>query len=418
MGQSTRPNEGSNVPGAVERENVELVGYDDLDGRENAFKMGVQEVDDRWYLYLAHFWHSGWTIVDVTDPSDPTFERFVEGPPDTTTTNIQVVDGTMITSLEPPIHADEDGSPTCGIYVFDVSDPTSPERQGFYETPGGTHRNHYHGGDYAYLTARDEGFDGHFLVIVDVSDPADPTPVGRLWWPGQAPGEDPADDVTGGPWFHGPAYPATGDDPELAYLSYGGVGMVTADVSDPSAPEIVHRTAFGDMGDSAVATHSAVRYPGTDVVWTSTEQTAEGLDGVWHFVAAVDKSDPDDSRILSVLPTPTPDPERPYDNYYEKSGRFGPHNQYHYQYHEDYYRPDGILAHTWFNAGLRLFDVSDPRAPEEVGYYVPEDPATRSGPLPAQHLVTQSEDVLIDARGYLYLTDKNYGLFVLESELL
>jgi hypothetical protein len=28
-------------------------------------------------------------------------------------------------------------------------------------------------------------------------------------------------------------------------------------------------------------------------------------------------------------------------------------------------------------------------------------------------LVAQSEDVLVDRRGYIYLTDKNHGLYVL-----
>jgi hypothetical protein len=29
--------------------------------------------------------------------------------------------------------------------------------------------------------------------------------------------------------------------------------------------------------------------------------------------------------------------------------------------------------------------------------------------------VTQSEDVLVDRRGFVYLTDKNHGLFVLKE---
>lgn len=41
--------------------NFELVGYHDLESRP-AFKIAMQVVDQRWYLYLAHFWTSGWTI--------------------------------------------------------------------------------------------------------------------------------------------------------------------------------------------------------------------------------------------------------------------------------------------------------------------------------------------------------------------
>jgi len=36
----------------------------------------------------------------------------------------------------------------------------------------------------------------------------------------------------------------------------------------------------------------------------------------------------------------------------------------------------------------------------------------RYGPLPKK-LVAQSEDVLVDARGYIYLTEKNQGLWIL-----
>ena len=46
---------------------------------------------------------------------------------------------------------------------------------------------------------------------------------------------------------------------------------------------------------------------------------------------------------------------------------------------------------------------------------VPPDPTVRRGVLPKK-LVVQSEDVLVDARGYIYLTDKNHGLYVLRCQ--
>ncbi len=67
---------------------------------------------------------------------------------------------------------------------------------------------------------------------------------------------------------------------------------------------------------------------------------------------------------------------------------------------------------TWFNAGLRLYDISDPYVPREVAWFLPDDPAERRGLLPKTALVTQSEDVLVDSRGFAYLTDKNHGLHV------
>ncbi len=78
----------NNLPrGDYSLRNVEIVGYHDLEGRPG-FKMAIQEVAGRWYLYLGHLWHRGWSILDVTDPSDPELLRFVPGPSNTWTIQI------------------------------------------------------------------------------------------------------------------------------------------------------------------------------------------------------------------------------------------------------------------------------------------------------------------------------------------
>lgn len=68
-------------------------------------------------------------------------------------------------------------------------------------------------------------------------------------------------------------------------------------------------------------------------------------------------------------------------------------------------------AHS--NAGLRIYDTSTPAAPREVGYFLPPDPTHRYGVFPKGKLVAQSEDVLVDTRGLIYVTDKNQGLWIL-----
>jgi hypothetical protein len=59
--------------------NVELLGYHDLKDRPG-FQMAMQVVDGRYYLYLSHFRHSGWTVMEVTDPENPRYVKFIEGP--------------------------------------------------------------------------------------------------------------------------------------------------------------------------------------------------------------------------------------------------------------------------------------------------------------------------------------------------
>ena len=69
-------------------------------GRRPGFKMGLQVVGDRWYLYLAHLWHRGWSVLDITKPEAPQLVRSIDGPSNTWTIQVQVAGGRMITSLE------------------------------------------------------------------------------------------------------------------------------------------------------------------------------------------------------------------------------------------------------------------------------------------------------------------------------
>ena len=108
--------------------NIEPVGYTDLDGKP-AFKLAIHQVGERWYLYTATFWHPGWHIVDITDPADPRHIRFIEGPENTWTLQIQIADGKMITSYERI--ADSWGHDPAkpfgeGMQVWSLDDPDDP----------------------------------------------------------------------------------------------------------------------------------------------------------------------------------------------------------------------------------------------------------------------------------------------------
>jgi hypothetical protein len=61
---------------------------------------------------------------------------------------------------------------------------------------------------------------------------------------------------------------------------------------------------------------------------------------------------------------------------------------------------------TWFNAGLRAVSIADPYRPTEVGFYVPA--SDWGEPV-------QTNDVFLDDRGLLYITDRlGGGLHILE----
>lgn len=413
-GQAATPKQLADITARSEIDNFELCGYSALDDRP-AFKLAVQEVDGRWYLYCGHLWHRGWSIVDVTDPQAPAPIGFVPGPANTWTIQVNVADGIMLTALQriPPQWGGEPDRPfEESALVWDVSRPKEPRLLSHIRQGGvGSHRNFWAGGRHAYLAANPAGFAGYALVVIDLETPDEPREAGRWWIRGQAPGEvaDPRDD---GLSLHGPAYVVN----SLAYTSYGGAGMVILDVADPAQPRLVSRLDVSPPfrgGLHGAGVHSVLPLPGRELAVVNGEAGAERCAEPLNFAGIVDVADPASPRLLSVLPQPRPRPGLPFTNYCQKGGRFGPHNTHMPQgspYHE---ARDDLVYMTWFNAGLRAYDVRDPRQPLEIGHFVPPDPDRRHGPLPATALVAQSEDVLVDARSYIYLSDKNQGLFVL-----
>jgi len=396
----------TNAPATAESRGIELVGYHDLE-RNPGFKLALQRVGDRYYLYLSHFWVSRWSVVDVTDPTRPELVGMAEGPENTWTYQVQVADGLMLGALERPTPGwgyDPEKTRDVGVLLFDVrTDPARPALISHYDTGGrGTHRNYYAGGRYAYLATEAEGFTGNILSIVDVSDPAHVTEVGR-WW---APGQHVAAGESGSPWgLHGPAH-VVGD---LAYCGWGQYGFIVLDVSDKTAPHLVSRLSFGDFG-SPLGVHTAYDYG--DYVVANSESLGEGDTEGLPYTVAIDVKDPERPRIVSWLPTPYPQASTGLRTYQEKGGRHGPHNQHQYQGVPGTLDDPSRVYLTHFNGGLRVYDFSEPLRPAEIAYYVPEDPTERLGPKPAA-LTTSFEDVLVDDRGNIYCTDKNYGLFVL-----
>lgn len=72
-------------------------------------------------------------------------------------------------------------------------------------------------------------------------------------------------------------------------------------------------------------------------------------------------------------------------------------------------QPD--LSHLFQRGSARIrHQGPDPTGGERL--FIPPDPTANSGPLP-KDVVAQTEDVLVDTRGYIYITDKNWGMWIL-----
>lgn len=404
-------NADAQIPKGWEAENMHPIGYSNLDGREGAFKMAIRHVNGHWYLYMGHLWSRGWSIVDVTDPTRPKVVKFIPGPPNTWTIQMEFHGNLMVLSLQkmPPAWGGDPKKPyEEGLLLYDISDPTNPKLLSHWKTGGtGTHRNGYPGGKYAYLSANMPGHKSNILVILDVSDPKNPKVVSE-WWP----------KGLGNVLFHGPPY--VSPDGNTAYLGFGPE-FVVLDIRDKAHPkEIGHLTIDPPFMVGGIPLHDVKLIPGKDLIFAHSEATRgdspngpKACEGPLPLVSLINVKDPAKPYLESIFPIPVPPKDAPYTDFCEKGGRFGPHNT-NLEYHLPDVEAQGNLVYlTYFNAGLQVFDIKDPHLPKIAGYFIPPTPPKRVGPIPAGKLVTQTEDVLVDTRGNIYITDKQWGLWIL-----
>ena len=406
-------------PSGWAAEHMKPVGYSGLNGHGGAFKIVVRHTGDKWYAYLGHFWESGWIILDVTDAPNPKFVKFVPGPDNTNTYQVELHDNILITALQqrPTNWGGDPKRPNDeGALIWDISDPVNWKLLSHWKTgANGIHRIGYPGGRYFNAAATMPGFRGQILVFVDISDPKNPKEAGRWWMPGQKEGETPArSDIS----FHGPAIVTS--DGNKAYVGYGR-SVVILDIHDISKPkqigELTISPPFGGL-----PAHDVLPIPGKPLLFLHGEATGGGdqPDGTPRactstltIAAMIDIQNETRPRLMSVFPTPVPPKNVPYTDFCDKGGRFGPHNT-NLEYHlPDVEKQGDVIYLTYFNAGLRLYDIKDPRLPKEVDWFIPPPPAKRYGLLPYDKLVSQTEDVLADTRGNIYITDKNWGLFII-----
>lgn len=108
--------------------------------------------------------------------------------------------------------------------------------------------------------------------------------------------------------------------------------------------------------------------------------------------------------IISTLP------RQDTDDFFNRPGRYGAHNIHENWPGELSLQKDTLVYATFFNAGIRVFDTTNPFQPEEVAYFVPEilEGADANG----------ISDVHRDENGIMYVVDRLHGgLCILELNL-
>jgi hypothetical protein len=290
-----------------------------------------------------------------------------------------------------------------GFKIWDVSDRAKPKLITHQKTHGrGVHRFDMDA-NYAYISTEMPGYIGNILVIYDIRNPAKPEEVSRWWIPGQhlEGGEKPT-------WpgrQHRLHHTIRVADRLYAGCWHGGVRVV--DVADIRKPKTIgaynYHPPFPEPSHTFMALPKAIDGRTIAVAIDEEDHAHDAAEMakrrgrphacMWVF----DITDTANIKPLSMYEVSELD--SPWSR--ATPGRFGAH-----QFQEHMKGGDTLMYCAWFSGGLRIVDIKDPAAPEEVGYFIPEPAAGKACP--------QSNDVDVDERGLIYLADRYNGFDILE----
>jgi hypothetical protein len=367
------------------------------------------------YAYVGHITNKerlGTSILDVSDPRKPRLlsQIFLQEE-DSHSHKARVAGELMIVNVEqnmgPMGRKAADGSPQHSSYkeggfkLYDVANRSAPRLITHFRTYGrGVHRFDMDE-RYAYISTEMDGYVGNILVIYDIRNPARPEEVSRWWMPGQhvAGGEKPTWQGRRNRLHHALRF----GDELWAGCWHGGLAVI--DIADIRKPRTLgsynYHPPFPEPSHTFMPVPS--RIDGRRIAVASDEEdhahSAEEMErrrGRPHACLWVlDVSDVARMKPLSLFEVSELD--SPWSR--AAPGRFGAHQ---FQEHMD-----GTLVYcTWFSGGLRIVDVADPMAPQEVGYFIPD-------PAPGK-VAPQSNDVDVDKNGLVYLVDRYAGFDILE----
>lgn len=403
--------------------NMRLIGHSDQGGRAD----GIQIMVSGGYAYVGHVFNNGFSVIDVRDPRDPKFVRHIPQPEGTWSQHLQTHgDILIVNNMCDMLRVETSGAFDPGAYykgsvadkvdfagekpwsagmrIYDISDRANPREIAFLDVPGlGVHRVFWDGGDWAYISALPPGFSDDIFMIVDFRNPENPQVVSKLWREGMhtAGGES--------PWW----------DPKYRYALHHAIikgdlgaaawrdgGMSLIDVSDRHNPKFISHD--NPCPPFAGHTHNTLPLPGRGLLFVVEESQADNCeDGIkrnWVYDISVPENP---VTIATTLPPDEVD-------YKSKGGQFGPHNVH--ENRSEGYQSEDIMFVSYQNAGLRVYDISNPFRPEEIAACVPPAPKKLMDYRPNRPVVVDTTDVFVDKRGLIYTTDMNAGLYIMEMD--
>jgi hypothetical protein len=398
--------------------NFKLLAHHELGGFGGMGEgMAVQVAKDgRRIIWLAHeSAPKNFTAVDVSDPRKPKVVVQTDLPQSFMRSNSLELSGDIMAVA---YQTQKAGQKPAGFELFDVSVPERPKSIAYVDASGpssrGVHQLWFCDGEFVHMAAGAPDFKSHdpkddqCYRIFDVRNPAKPVEAGRWWLPGTRQGDDAppparhqAPLLDRGFRAHNTnVYPQR---PDRCYLAYLDAGMFVLDISDKANPKPICQ--WDNSPPYTGFTHTVVPMFTRKLLIVTDESTTDAAADWPKLIWILDARDEAHPVPIATCPMP------PVDAYKSRGGRFGAHN-----IHENTPSPwswhsEDIVIGTFFNGGMRAYDITNPYQPKEVAAFVPPAPAL--SPVGS----IQLNDCFVDERKVVYTVDRfSGGLYILEMD--
>ncbi len=398
--------------------NMRQIAHHDLGGFGGLGEgMALQATrDGRRILWLAHeSAPKNFTGVDVTDPRAPRMITQTELPHAKLRSNsLDVVGDIMAVAYQTTTV----GLKPAGFDLFDISRPETPRLISHYDCSGphsrGVHALWFVDGETVHLSGGAPDFqprnplDDQFYQIVDVRNTSRPQELGRWWLPGTREG-----DAAPPPSRLAPKYDAGfrahntnvfPQRPDRAYVGYIDGGACVLDIADRANPKLVSQWRYSPPFNGFC--HTVLPLFSRDLLIVSDECVMDKGEDWPKLVWVVDNRVETNLVPIGTFPPP------PHGAFAKRGGRFGAHNLHENLPLATSFQSEDIIIGSFFNAGVRAYDLSDPFQPQEIAYFVPGAP--RLSPTGT----IQFNDVYVDENRIVYAVDRFVGgLYILELDI-
>jgi len=442
-------------------QNMAFVGYNDIQGRET-----LQVSTNENWAYAGHHEGThlnsittfneinGTTILNITDPTDPIVVAHIPGDIDrdpgceANGRSASAVHNFKGLGRDILVRNHECGA-TRIFEIFDITDRAlginfiqkvgeitgTPEKSCKKMGPdkcGGTLRQTAHKGYLSksglyYAGTNEPGFrNGGHLLVFDLSSVANATSpgprtnynhtfVGRGWINGQKLTETDRGGLSG----HHPIVDEANDRVYMAYLTGGDAAAFDISTIPATGPNMRFPTVWeidtGPPGAAKGHTVTVIKYelgeipnfgdgafPRYYALFADENTSNLCSQDIREKLFMLDVTNAEETGVPFGIET-WQVPDFYDEDFCTKGRRFGPH-QFNETVNTEFNLFEDKIAYVaYFNAGVRVIDISNPYEVKEVGYWIPPEmlsPGDKS-------LMVQTNDVDVDYRGHVYATDRS-----------